>query len=122
MAYLVLKDERTYADEWDDTEKFYEFDPSDKESVDRIHQILSMRKYGVIKNCETVLAGICEKTLSRAPIVKAEPLTRQILKKVKKFLGSSSNTRKKILRKQPPAAPACPCKCLSVQLSLKQIQ
>ncbi len=92
MAYLVLKDEITFADEWDNEEKFYEFDPSDKESVDRIHQILFLRKYGVIRNSQTVLAGICEKTLSPAQKVKAEPLARRILEKVKKFLSSLSST------------------------------
>lgn len=117
MAYLILKDERTYADEWDDAEKFYEFDPSDKGSVDRIHQILSLRKYGVIQNSETVLAGICEETITPAPPVKVKTLTRRFLEQAKKFLNSPQGSRKKILRKQPPAVPVYACKCFSVQSS-----
>lgn len=119
MAYLILKDERTYADEWDDEGKFYEFDPSDKGSVDRIHQILSLRKYGVIQNSETVLAGICEKTITPAPPVKVKTFATRLLEQAKKFLSSSPNSRKRILRKQLPAVPVYSCKCLSAQSPLQ---
>lgn len=119
MAYLVLKDERTYADERDDAEKFYEFDPSDKDSVDRIHRILSLRKYGVIQNSETVLAGICEKTITAAPNDKAKTFAERLLEQAKKFLNSSPNSRRIFLRKQPPAVPSYPCKCFTTQSSLQ---
>jgi hypothetical protein len=113
MAYLILNDKNAYADEWDNVEKWYEFDPSDKIAADRIHRIFSLRKYGVIQNSEAVLADICEKTLVPAQIAKSRPLTRRLLEQAKKFLGSAPYTRKKVLHKQSPAKPVYSCKCLS---------
>jgi hypothetical protein len=119
MAYLILNDENAYADEWDGAEKWYEFDPIDKTAVDRIHQILSLRKFGVTQNSEIILADICKKTLAPAQIVKSRPLVRRVLEQVKKFLYSFSNSRKKIIHKQKPAVTVYSCKYFSAQSYLQ---
>jgi hypothetical protein len=120
MAYLVLKDERAYADEWDDAEKFYEFDPSDKTAVERLHRILSLRKNGIMQNSENILASICEKSITPAPSVKVKTFPQRLLGQLKKFLRSSGNSKKKILRKQLPAVPVYSCNCFSAPQSSLQ--
>lgn len=120
MAYLILNDEHAYPDERDDAEKFYEFDPGDKISVDRIHRILSLRKDGIIQNSESVLAGICDKSISPSPSVKVKTLTQRIFEKAKRFLRSSPDSKKKFLRKQSPGVSAYSCKnFLTPQSSLQ---
>ncbi|HEX2956302.1 MAG TPA: hypothetical protein VHO70_05705 [Chitinispirillaceae bacterium] len=117
MAYLILNDERVYADDWEPTEKCYEFDPSDEDSLDRIHRILSLRTRGIIQNSETVLADICETTTTHTQIVNAKPLARRLLEHAIKFLSSNSNSRKKIHHKQSSAVYSC--KYFSAQSSLQ---
>jgi hypothetical protein len=67
MAYLILNEDECGAGQIPENEKFYEFDPSDKTAVTRIHAILSLRNNGPVAKSEHVLAEVCTQSIEQNP-------------------------------------------------------
>jgi hypothetical protein len=88
MAYLILNEREPYANETNELEKYYEFDPKDKAAIDRIHKILTLRNRGSTINSEPLLSDICENTLEIAASNARKTIISRLFETAKKHLPS----------------------------------
>jgi DNA-binding transcriptional MerR regulator len=95
MAYLILNEREPYANETDEFEKYYEFDPKDKTAIDRIHKILTLRNRGISINSEKLLSDICENTLEIAAANARKSFISRLFETAKKHLSYQKRNNSK---------------------------